>query len=117
MSINGSLIFRAEGSITMQGLLQHHSGRKTHWFKALNVYGRLMTQPRPCQCPLYRSHHPSRTRNALYQGMGLFSLVTNMPVCSGFKPSMIGSIMPMASSASIAPSSRTCVMRLSTLPG
>jgi hypothetical protein len=31
--------------------------------------------------------------------------------------SMIGSIMSMASSVSIAPSSRTCVIRLSTLPG
>ena len=29
----------------------------------------------------------------------------------------IGSISSMASSASIAPSSRTCVIRLSTLPG
>jgi hypothetical protein len=49
--------------------------------------------------------------------MGLFSLVTNMPLSSGFMFSMIGSIMSMASSVSIAPSSRTCVIRLSTLPG
>jgi hypothetical protein len=52
-----------------------------------------------------------------YQGIGLFSLVTNMPLSSGFMFSMIGSIMSMASSVSIAPSSRTCVIRLSTLPG
>jgi hypothetical protein len=49
--------------------------------------------------------------------MGLFSLVTNMPLSSGFMFSMIGSIISMASSASIAPSSRTWVIRLSTLPG
>ena len=52
-----------------------------------------------------------------YHGMVLFSLVTNVPLSSGFSPSMIGSISSMASSASIAPSSRTCVIRLSTLPG
>lgn len=58
-----------------------------------------------------------KTLTSNYQGSGFPSLVINIPVFSFVSPSISGNIVSIASSASIAPSSLTCVILLSTLPG